>query len=149
MLAQVGCRSHALPSRVDAPGARSASISVSVGIASFVTFVAPVLLTWRPTKINDRIKQLDERLEVEIENLSGKTHPNEKDRGLKTPRGSVFSVGGSDPVVASDPGRSDTEGFRLWIGTRPQGMTTVEISNLPDYLPAQRQVILPNSSDRK
>jgi hypothetical protein len=35
-----------------------------------------------PTAINDRIKHLADRLELETENLVGKTHPNEKDRGL-------------------------------------------------------------------
>jgi len=66
-----------------------------------------------------------------------------------TPKGSAFSVGGSTPVVASDPGRFDDEGFRLWVGTRPQGTTTVEISNLPDYQPARRQMVVPDSPDRR
>lgn len=66
-----------------------------------------------------------------------------------TPRGSMFSVGGSDPVAASDPGRSENEGFRYWVGTRPQGITTVEVSNMPNYDSARQQITVPSSPDRK
>lgn len=65
------------------------------------------------------------------------------------PRGSMFSVGGSDPVSASEPGRSDDEGFYPWVGTRPQGITTVEVSNMPNYESTRRQIDVPNNPDRK
>jgi hypothetical protein len=52
-----------------------------------------------PTSINDRIKHLAERLELETENLTGKTHPNEKDRGLDVVAQVRFGDGGAGSLV--------------------------------------------------
>jgi hypothetical protein len=52
-----------------------------------------------PTNINDRIKHLAERLELETENLAGKTHPNEKDRGLDVVAQLRFGDGGAGSVI--------------------------------------------------
>ena len=52
-----------------------------------------------PTSIDDRIKHLAERLELETENLVGKTHPNEKDRGLDVVAQLRFGDGGAGSVI--------------------------------------------------
>lgn len=49
------------------------------------------------------------------------------------PRGVSFTVGGSDPVITDRPGREPGEGFNMWSGVQPAGLTEIRLSRPPDY----------------
>ena len=61
------------------------------------------------------------------------------------PRGSFFTVGNSKPDQADLDGRQPDEGFKLWSGIRPAGVTQVRVYRLPEYRDYIQQIRLPAS----
>lgn len=99
-------------------------------------------------KADVQIWQLDSLAAFITESVSNREHSRVELFVYVVPRGSFFTVGGSDPSRADERGRADDEGFHLWIGTRPAGITTLEIYNLPDYETARPQIQIPRSDGR-
>lgn len=84
--------------------------------------------------------QLDSLAAFITERVSGREQVRVELFIYVVPRGSYFTVGGSDPVRADESVRANNEGFKHWIGTRPAGVTTIELYNLPDYDTVRRQI---------